>query len=80
MVASLVSLLASGVLETTKTVYHVNPLHEGVLPIDMDTADVFGDAFFDLRSKVLPIECAGNSSQPDPVRLTARQYGKRAYS
>lgn len=44
------------------TVYHVNPLHEGVLPLDMDTADVNGDAFFDLRSKVVPIECASNSS------------------
>lgn len=28
----------------------------------MDTADRAGDAFFDLRSKVLPIECADNSS------------------
>ena len=44
------------------TVYHVNPLHEGVVPIDMDTADVRGDAFFDLRSKVFPIECRANSS------------------
>lgn len=44
------------------TVFHVNPLHEGVIPIDMDTADRAGDAFFDLRSKVLPIECADNSS------------------
>ena len=34
---------------------HVNPLHEGVMPVDMDTADVHGDIFFDLRSKVLPI-------------------------
>ena len=47
---------------TAITVYHVNPLHEGVLPFDMDTADLAGDAFFDLRSKVLPIECAFNVS------------------
>jgi len=48
------------------TLYHVNPLHEGVVPINMDTADIRGDAFFDLRSKVLPIECsntAANSTQ-----------------
>ena len=44
--------------DTTLTVYHVNPLHEGVIPLDMDTADIAGDAFFDLRSKVAPIECA----------------------
>jgi len=37
-------------------------LHEGVLPLDMDTADLAGDAFFDLRSKVTPIECASNST------------------
>ena len=42
-------------------VYHVNPLHEGVFPLDMDTADLAGDAFFDLRSKVLPIECANGT-------------------
>jgi hypothetical protein len=44
------------------TLYHVNPKHEGPLPIDMDTADVYGDMFFDLRSKVLPIECANSTS------------------
>ena len=44
------------------TLYHVNPKHEGPMPIDMDTADVYGDMFFDLRSKVLPIECTNSSS------------------
>ena len=34
---------------TNLTVYHVNPLHLGVLPINMNTADLSGDAFFDLR-------------------------------
>ena len=70
--------------QTTFPVYHVNPLHEGVMPFDstsaffflrccreltarvilfsVDTADLAGDAFFDLRSKVLPIECAANES------------------
>ena len=42
----------------TLTVFHVNPLHEGVIPVDMDTADLRGDMFFDLRSKTLPIECS----------------------
>ena len=42
-------------------VYPVHPLHEGVFPLDMDTADLAGDAFFDLRSKVLPIECSNSS-------------------
>jgi len=44
------------------TVYHVNPLHQGVLPVNMDTADLHGDMFFDLRSKVLPVECRNSSS------------------
>jgi len=43
------------------TVYHVNPLHEGVIPIDMDTADLRGDMFFDLRSKTLPVECSSDN-------------------
>lgn len=42
----------------TLTVYHVNPLHEGVIPVDMDSADLRGDMFFDLRSKTAPIECS----------------------
>jgi len=40
------------------SLYHVNPLHDGVIPVNMDTADLFGDIFFDLRSKTLPIECS----------------------
>jgi len=47
---------------TNLTVYHVNPLHLGVLPINMNTADLSGDAFFDLRSAVLPIQCAGGNA------------------
>ena len=80
---------ASATAQVNLPIYHVNPLHEGVLPIDsahaahsqslslhlakrinhvahatftVDTADLAGDAFFDLRSKVLPIECAANTS------------------
>jgi len=47
---------------TNLTVYHINPYHLGVLPINMDTGDAWGDIFFDLRSKVLPLECDGTSS------------------
>jgi len=61
----LLPILSASPLEMTSplelTVFHVNPLHEGVLPIDMDTADLAGDAFFDLRSRVLPIECANGT-------------------
>ena len=49
-----------GVAAVDLTVYHVNPLHEGVIPVDMDTADLRGDIFFDLRSKTLPVECASD--------------------
>jgi hypothetical protein len=44
------------------TVFHVNPDIYGVAPINMNTADVLGDMYFDMRSKALPIECASNSS------------------
>ena len=41
------------------TVYHVNPVIYGVAPVNMNTADLLGDMYFDLRSKALPIEvCA----------------------
>ena len=59
--ALLVTILA-GLADTELTVYHVNPLHEGVVPVNMDTADLRGDMFFDFKSKVLPIECASNNT------------------
>lgn len=67
MVSLLVASLLSAVDRTPwpskeVTVFHVNPLHEGVLPLDMDTADLQGDIFFDLRSRTLPIECANGTS------------------
>ena len=40
------------------TVYHVNPAQYGVAPVNMDTGDALGDAFFDLRSVSTPLECA----------------------
>lgn len=60
---SLVSCAASQIpSEYAKglTVYHVNPLSDGAIPINMDTADAMGDMYFDFRSKVLPIECVPN--------------------
>ena len=53
----LISMYA-GLAVVNLTSYHVNPLHEGVIPVNMNTADLRGDIFFDLRSKTLPIECA----------------------
>ena len=40
------------------TVYHVNEQSYGAVPMDMNTADLHGDMFFDLRSTALPIECS----------------------
>lgn len=40
------------------TVYHVDSASNGVIPASMDTADLNGDIFFDLRSIVLPFECS----------------------
>ena len=56
--ASLLFSIIAGIADTDLTVYHVNPLHEGVIPVNMDTADLRGDIFFDLSSKTIPIECA----------------------
>jgi hypothetical protein len=42
----------------TAIVYHVNPLANGALPVDMNTADADGDAFFLLREAILLLECA----------------------
>jgi len=47
----------------TVTVYHVNPLRSGVIPLDMNTADLHGEIFFDLRSAINPIECAPNETR-----------------
>lgn len=43
---------------TTIEVFHINPASYGAAPIDMNTGDVLGDMYFDLRSKALSIECA----------------------
>uniref|UniRef100_A0A7S4F4Y0 Uncharacterized protein n=2 Tax=Chrysotila carterae TaxID=13221 RepID=A0A7S4F4Y0_CHRCT len=63
MLATCLLLLFSGAtavdpLSKTITVFHVNPLREGVIPVNMDTADLRGDMFFDVHSKTLPIQCA----------------------
>ena len=50
------------------TVYHVNEGSYGAAPIDMNTADINGDMFFDLRSKPLIIECA-NYDPANPGKL-----------
>lgn len=51
----------------TLEVYHVNPAHYGPAPVNMDTADLGGDAFFDLRSVGEPLECANQDpNRPSP--------------
>lgn len=44
------------------TVFHVNPEQYGVAPINMDTADLLGDMYFDMRSVFLPMECANGTT------------------
>ena len=39
------------------TLYHVNERNYSTKPIDMNTADINGDMYFDLRSRGLPLEC-----------------------
>jgi hypothetical protein len=45
------------------TIFHVNPSTFPAVPINMDTADLLGDAYFDLRSVGIPIECQHPSSE-----------------
>lgn len=47
------------------TLFHVNPATYSAEPVNMDTADAQGDIFFDLRSVVLPLECAEDPTQHD---------------
>ena len=42
--------------KSTITVYHVNQRNYSGL-VNMNSADLRGDLFFDLRSKALPLEC-----------------------
>ena len=44
------------------TVYHVNPLHDGVIPLNMDTADLRGD--MSLPSVVSTLLCQDSSHSP----------------
>jgi len=46
------------------TVFHVNPATYGATPINMDTADLLGDMYFDMRGAVVPIECQHPSKSP----------------
>mmetsp|Transcript_33727 Transcript_33727/g.108979 ORF Transcript_33727/g.108979 Transcript_33727/m.108979 type:complete len:350 (-) Transcript_33727:348-1397(-) len=39
------------------TVYHANERSQGAIPLNMDTADLRGEMFFDLSSKARPLEC-----------------------
>lgn len=39
------------------TIYHVNERNYSGVPRNMNTADVDGDIYFDLRSRGLPLEC-----------------------
>ena len=45
-------------------IYHINPLHLGQMPVNMDVADLRGDIFFDLSSKTKPLACRNDSAAP----------------
>jgi len=63
----LFSVLQSTVVGTRRTIdprfaanltlYHVNEANYSAAPRNMNTADVDGDLYFDLRSRGLPLEC-----------------------
>ena len=68
--------LAGALAQTTNiTIFHVNPDVYGSAPINMDIADIRGDAFFDLRSVLSPMECRdpnARSSDCSNPEVTAR--------
>ena len=50
---------------TNITVYHINPLQFGAVPINMDTGDAAGDLFFDLfETLIYPIACPNGTATP----------------
>jgi len=51
-------------------VYHVNPLSQSAIPINMDSGDARGDLYFFMQSPLLPLECA-NQSNSTPVPTPA---------
>eukprot|EP00933_Yihiella_yeosuensis_P055909 TRINITY_DN54869_c0_g1_i1.p1 TRINITY_DN54869_c0_g1~~TRINITY_DN54869_c0_g1_i1.p1 ORF type:complete len:347 (+),score=28.84 TRINITY_DN54869_c0_g1_i1:51-1043(+) len=45
-------------------VYHINPLHMGPIPINMDVGDALGDLYFDLKFVLMqPLLCLDKSRQ-----------------
>lgn len=48
--------------EMDLTVYHVNPLSAGAIPIDQDTGDIPGDLYFYLGDFLLPEECKNKTA------------------
>ena len=49
------------------TVYHVNEHKYGAIPLNMNTADVIGDLFFDLLEIfIAPLACANQTGPPKP--------------
>jgi len=45
------------------TVYHLNPVSAGAVPVNMDTGDARGDLSFYLGEFLLPLECANASKE-----------------
>jgi hypothetical protein len=39
------------------TIFHVNPMNYSTTPLNMNTADIRGDMYFDLRTHALNLEC-----------------------
>jgi len=59
MPLALLTLAGAGVLDTTVTMYHVNPQRFGPIPRNTDAADVTGDLFFQLFEVLtVPLACS----------------------
>ena len=58
MALALMCMVNSMVLDKELTMYHVNPLRFGPVPINTDAADAAGDLFFELFEVLtLPLQC-----------------------
>jgi hypothetical protein len=44
-------------MQSSISIFHVNEQNYSAAPVNMNTADINGDIYFDLRTRGLPLEC-----------------------
>ena len=56
---------AQGVISFAEaiSIFHVNEYSAGPVPINMNSANLLGDMYFEIRGRVEPLECADETQQ-----------------